>query len=132
MAKKINNCDVNNANNHISASTPIIFTLKGFVALIGTILTIFFGFYQLVIVPKVNETKEHYEMLFKDQKEQNRLFYEELSGINATMNNINTAIITLGKDGNVTTPTVNTSGSLGELPRTNRDSTNNNRLIGVR
>ena len=53
---------------------------------------LFYGFYQLVIVPKVDKMEEHYKLMYNDQKEQNRLFYDELGRINTSIGSLNTSI----------------------------------------
>jgi hypothetical protein len=97
----------------IGANTQIIFTMKSFFATIGTILGLFFGFYELVVVPKVNKTEEHYEVMFSDQKEQNRIFYEELGKINSSIGSLSTSIENLNKTNPITQPVANTGGSFG-------------------
>jgi hypothetical protein len=112
MVKKISVKDTEEAVSKIGASTQIIFTMKSFFALIGTLLGLFYGFYQIVIVPKVNATEKHYETLFNDQKEQNRIFYEKLGNINTAIGTLNSSVENLNKK----TPEKrinNSGGSLG-------------------
>ena len=56
----------------ISASTPIIFTVKSFFATLGSLLGLFLGFYFAIIVPSMNNTnetqKELYDKLYEEQK----------------------------------------------------------------
>lgn len=56
----------------ISASTPIIFTVKSFFATLGSLLGLFLGFYFAIIVPSMNNTteaqKELYDKLYSEQK----------------------------------------------------------------
>lgn len=72
----------------ISANTQVVFTMKNFSALIAGILALFFGFYQLVVVPKI----DHVERQLEKQYEQNQLFYQELGKINSAINTLNTSI----------------------------------------
>jgi hypothetical protein len=99
----------------INGNTQINFTVKSFFALIFTILGLFYGFYQLVIVSKIEKTEEHYETIFKDQKEQNRIFYEELGKINNSIGSLNASIEALNKSKNNETQNniANTGGSFG-------------------
>lgn len=97
----------------ISGSTQIVFTVKSFAALIGTILTIFFGFYQLVIVPKVNATETHYKEMFDTQKEQNAATASELIKINTSIGTLNGTLEVLTKERTNGQPVTNTGGSFG-------------------
>ena len=100
----------------ISANTQIVFTMKSFLATIGTILGLFFGFYELVVVPKVDKTETHYETMFKDQKEQNRIFYEELGKINSSIGALGSSVSALNNNKTYvqSQPNVpNTGGSFG-------------------
>lgn len=72
----------------ISANTQVVFTMKNFSALIAGLLALFFGFYQLVVVPKI----EHVERQLDKQFQQNQLFYKELGEINTAINALNTSI----------------------------------------
>lgn len=76
----------------IDSNTVIIFNIKTFTAFIIGMLGIFYGFYQLVIVNKLDKMEEHYQIMYNDQKEQNRLFYEELGNINKSISSLNTSI----------------------------------------
>lgn len=118
MAKKVMMVDNNQEEDEptvkqINSSTQIIFTMKTFFGFIGSILILFFGFYQLVIVPKVNTTETHYSVIFNDQKEQNRLFYVELGKINTSIGSLNSSIETLNKINTNQTSSTNSGGSLG-------------------
>lgn len=98
----------------IDSNTQIIFTVKSFIALITTILGIFFGFYQLVITPKIETVEKHYIEVFNDQKEQNRLFYKELSEINSSIGSLNASIEAFNNSNTNYTAVTNSSGSFGE------------------
>ena len=80
------------------AASQIIFTVKSFFALIGTILGLFYGFYQLVVVPKVNLTEKNYEMMFTDQKAQNTIFYQELGKINTSIGALGASVNALNNN----------------------------------
>jgi hypothetical protein len=81
----------------ISGGTQIIFTVKSFFALIGAMLGLFYGFYQIVVVPKVNATESHYETMYKDQRDQNKIFYEELGKINTSIGALGASIDALNR-----------------------------------
>jgi hypothetical protein len=73
----------------IDGNTPIIFNVKNFFALIGTILSLFFGFYLLVVNPRINRTEKNYEDMYKEQKLLNEAFRTEITNlklINASEN----------------------------------------------
>lgn len=82
----------------IDGTTQIVFTFKTFLATIGTILGIFYGFYQLVIVPKVNSTEENYKEMFSDQKKQNTIFYQELGKINTSIGALGASVNALNNN----------------------------------
>lgn len=102
--------------NIIGGNTKIIFTVKNFFTLIGTIMGLFFGFYQLVITPKL----DRYEKQIEIQNYQNRLFYEELSKINSSIGSLNSTIENVGVN-KIEQPNINTSGSFNSSVN---DSTN--------
>lgn len=52
----------------IDASTPIIFNVRNFFALIGSMLGVFFGFYLLVINPKIVTIENTIEKTNQEQK----------------------------------------------------------------
>jgi hypothetical protein len=81
----------------ISGGTQIIFTVKSFFALIGAMLGLFYGFYQLVVVPKVNATESHYETMYKDQRDQNKIFYDQLGKINTSIGALGASIDALNR-----------------------------------
>lgn len=49
----------------INQDTKIVFTIKSFIATIGTILGIFIGFYTLVITPKFEATDNNIKDIIK-------------------------------------------------------------------
>ena len=97
----------------ISGNTQIIFTVKTFAAFIGTILTLFFGFYQLVVVPKINATETHYKEMFDAQKEQNNNTSSELIKINTSIGTLTGTLQVLVQDKANGQPAANTGGSFG-------------------
>jgi len=114
-----------NNNLIIKGDTKIVFSIKNFFGLIGTILIIFLGFYQLVIVPNLNKIDRHYEMMIIDQQKQNRLFYNEINNINTSINTLNTSIeilnIRKGVKINDESLIIN-SGKLSTTPTQNNNS----------
>ena len=111
----------------INADTQIVFTVKSFLGTIITILTIFFGFYEFVILPKVNSSETHYHDMFNDQKEQNRIFYEKLGKINTSIGALNSTIEAINRvnannnNSNNNKNSNNTKGSFSD----NTNKTNN-------
>jgi hypothetical protein len=99
--------------NQINSNTQIIFTLKGFITTIGFIIGIFYGFYQLVVIPKIEKTDEHYEKMFDNQREQNRIFYEKLNDINSSIGSFNASINALNEQNRGFKPKYG-GGSFGE------------------
>lgn len=79
----------------IGANTEIVFTIKSFFSLIGAILVIFYGFYQLVIVPKENTMEKHYQEMFDAQRGQNTIFYQDLGNINSSLGSLNSTTSSL-------------------------------------
>lgn len=101
-------------NKGIGGNTQVNFTIKSFFATIGSILAIFFTFYQLVVIPRIITTEEHYREMFNDQKEQNRIFYEEINKMNNSIGALNTSITSLNqrfRDLNQNLSTQNRGGS---------------------
>ena len=112
----------------ISGSTQIIFTVKTFVAFIGAILGLFYGFYQIVIVPKVNSTETHYQIMFEAQKDQNTQTNQELIKINNSIGTLYGIVETLSKDNISVRQSPNTGGSFGDVSTVtalNKDTTLN-------
>jgi hypothetical protein len=125
MAKKVIMNEDGKANEmpvtQINSNTQIVFTLKTFLATIGSILGIFYGFYLTVIVPKVNLTEHNYSIMFEDQKKQNTIFYEELGKINNSIGALNSSVNALNNNSKYVrriTNLPNTGGSLGNTTGT--------------
>lgn len=97
----------------ISGSTQIVFTVKSFFALIFTLLGFFYGFYQIVVVPKVNATEKHYETMFEAQKEQNTATSQELIKINNSLGTLNGTVEALVRERATTQQVTNSGGSFG-------------------
>ena len=93
----------------ISGSTQVVFTVKSFLALITTLLGLFFGFYQLVVVPRIDNA----ESMFKEQKEQNTLFYQELVKVNTSIGTLQGTVEALIREKETAQPVANSGGSFG-------------------
>lgn len=63
------NNDQQPQNTVINANTQIVFTFKGFISTILTILGIFFGFYKLVIQPDIEDVEIDVKEHFVEHKE---------------------------------------------------------------
>lgn len=74
--------------NEIDVNTHVSMSLKAFFALIGAIIGLFFGFYQLVVAPKLIKTDQSYEEVRTDVKKQNIFMYEQFNGINIHLTNL--------------------------------------------
>jgi len=70
----------------IDGNTHVIFTMKNFFALISTMLGLFFGFYLLVVQPRIEKTEEHYDLMYNEQKELNKVFTKEITDIKLKIN----------------------------------------------
>ena len=108
----------------ISGNTQIIFTVKTFAAFIGTMLGLFYGFYVLVVVPKVNATETHYQTMFQAQKEQNAATASELIKINTSIGTLTGTLQVLVQEKTGGQVVANTGGSFGNT--TNVPLINNN------
>jgi hypothetical protein len=70
----------------IDGNTHVIFTMKNFFALISTMLGLFFGFYLLVVQPRIEKTEEHYDLMYNEQKELNKIYTKEITDIKLKIN----------------------------------------------
>ena len=116
----------------ISGSTQIVFTVKTFFAFIGAMITLFFGFYELVVVPKVNATETHYIEMFQAQKEQNTATSQELIKINTSIGTLTGTLQVLVQDKINGQQIANTGGSLGgnsNAPLVNNHRTPENGIV---
>lgn len=93
----------------ISGNTQIVFTVKTFVAFIGALLGLFYGFYQLVVVPRMNAT----DAMIIEQKEQNKITAGELIKINTSIGTLNGTLQVLVQEKTNNQTTANTGGSFG-------------------
>jgi len=73
---------------HIAGNTQILFTLKSFFALIGSMLALFFTFYMLVVTPRIDKTEKHYDDMYKEQKTLNESFTKEITEIKFNMKGV--------------------------------------------
>lgn len=79
MVKKLENIK------SIGESTTILFTLKQFISLFIALLGLLFGFYQMVILPKVQSVETQYDkIIFMEQKNHDRTA-AELQSINKSI-----------------------------------------------
>jgi len=76
----------------IDGNTHIIFSIKMFFSFLGGLLGIFFGFNQLVIAPKINDSTIKYEKL---SNEVNKHLSDQDVLINSEFRDINNSIIGL-------------------------------------
>ncbi len=98
----------------INGNTQIVFTVKSFFGLTSALLTLFFGFYQLVVVPKFNGLENADAKILGDQKDQNAVFYQQLNTINASIGSLSATIESFNRDKtNNSKANDNTGGSLG-------------------
>lgn len=104
----------------ISGSTQIVFTVKTFIAFIGTLLGLFYGFYQLVVVPRMNTT----DAMIVEQKDQNKTTAAELIKINTSIGTLTGTLQVLVQEKTTGQPVGNSGGSFGgNNQRNNSDTT---------
>jgi hypothetical protein len=70
----------------IDGNTQVIFTMKNFFTLISAMLGLFFGFYLLVVQPRIEKTETHYDMMYNEQKELNKVYTKEITDIKLKIN----------------------------------------------
>jgi len=63
----------------IGASTQVVFTIKGFIATILSILGIFASFYFIVVVPKINDAQKFQEKLYERVETEVRDGFKEVN-----------------------------------------------------
>lgn len=80
-----------NEATHIAGNTQILFTVKSFFALVGTLLGLFFAFYLLVVTPRIDRTEKHYDEMYKEQKVLNEKFTKEIGDIKLNMKGMSKA-----------------------------------------
>lgn len=84
--------DIKKSKAVINGDTQIVFTVKSFAGLIVTILTIFFGFYKLVIAPSIDEQKEDLKTTKTEMSKKFDNINSELVKINNGIGQINGAL----------------------------------------
>jgi len=62
----------------LSPNTQIVFTLKGFISTILTILGLFYGFYKLAIQPAIVSSESHYKEMLVEQEKRQYLKFDNL------------------------------------------------------
>ena len=93
----------------ISGSTQIVFTVKTFIAFIGALLGLFYGFYQLVVIPRMNTI----DAMIVEQKEQNKITAAELIKINTSIGTLNGTLQVFVQEKTNCQPVINSGGSFG-------------------
>jgi hypothetical protein len=78
--------------NSIDGNTHILFTVKTFIALLGTILGIFFGFYQMVVAPKIDLVEINTVKLNENWDENNKYLFNEFLKINNSIGELKNAV----------------------------------------
>lgn len=73
-------------------NSRIIFSVKGFVAVITFIFSVFFSFYLLVIVPRMESTDRQIEKNAIEQKIVNKELSSSLNTLNLTMVELTTTL----------------------------------------
>ena len=81
-------------------NSRIIFSVKGFIAVITFIFSVFFGFYLLVVNPRMQETDRTIEKNATEQKQINKELSNSLTTLNITMAQLTEAIKNM-KENNV-------------------------------
>jgi len=98
----------------IGANTQIVFTVKSFLATLGSILGLFLGFYFLVVVPRQTKTEEYQKELYEQQQV---YITEEFEAVNSGLGKTNENIEALTKRfndlNNAVESIANTDGGFG-------------------
>lgn len=121
------NIDTNklDATQLINANTVVVLKLKnlltGILSLGGTLLGIFFGFYMLVVVPKIETTEKHYKEMFDAQATENKSIRVELNNLNTGISTLTGTINAINKNNPAATTSGNRSGSVGDNGSPNAD-----------
>lgn len=76
----------------INGDTQIVFTIKSFITLLVTIISLFFGFYKLVIAPGIDEQKEDLKITKIEMAKRFDNINSELVKINNGIGQINGAL----------------------------------------
>jgi hypothetical protein len=104
----------------ISGSTQVVFTVKTFIAFIIAMLSFFYGFYQLVVVPRMNTT----DAMIIEQKEQNKITSQELIKINTSIGTLTGTVQVLIQEKSTVQASTNTGGSFGSSNTANNNNRN--------
>jgi hypothetical protein len=105
----------------ISGSTQVVFTVKTFIAFIIAMLSFFYGFYQLVVVPRMNTT----DAMIIEQKEQNKATASELIKINTSIGTLTGTLQVLVQEKSTVQASTNTGGSFSNNS-TSKNTDNSN------
>ena len=98
----------------LGANTIVQFTLKGLVSAVIIILGIFYGFYEIVIQPDIEQTAKHQKELYEEQKTYiNREFRNVNSKIDNNTNMIEELTIKFNDLNESVNKIENSSGSFG-------------------
>ena len=82
-----NNTENINNNNTIGEETRVVITLRGIIISIGFILTVSFGFYRLIIEPKLDDLDKRYYLMYNEQKE----LYAQIVKLNNNIISLNSS-----------------------------------------
>lgn len=112
----------------LGANTIVQFTLKGLMSAIIIILGIFYGFYEVVIQPDIEQTAKHQKELYEEQKTYiNREFRNVNSKIDNNTNMIEELTIKFNDLNESVNKIENSSGSFG-TPSTTYTKTDTNKV----
>lgn len=106
----------------IDSNTNITFTIKTFLALIGTILGIFFGFYNMVIIPRVKSLDENNTNIQLEMVKQSIETHNEFKEINTKLYIMNNMIYEMkgensGKNSKPTSSIINLDSIYNPEPK---------------
>lgn len=126
MTQKVKNSK-SNSTITISPKTNIVFTIKGFVGTILSILIMFIGFYKLVIQPTIINSVNHQKEMYTEQRKYMDKEFDEIKNaikINTSAINANNERF---RDLNQSFEDISDSGgSLGSGINANNSSPNSN------
>jgi hypothetical protein len=122
---------------NLNANTPVVFTLKTFLGTIGSILSLFIGFYYLAINPRLTKSEEFQKTLYVEQK---TYITSEFKNVNKTIEGnskaigLNTSAISATNDRffdlNESVKNLpNSGGSFGDVSE--KTSTDDNSLVSI-
>jgi len=124
---------------NLNANTPVVFTLKTFLGTIGSILSIFIGFYYLAINPRLNKSEEFQKTLYVEQKSYIAGEFEDVNKAidgNSKAIGLNTNAISATNDRffdlNKSIENLpNSGGSIGNNDVSENKSTDDNSLVAI-